>query len=108
MRYLKSFEKQLTSEEKERIGNYVIIYPCSVTPNERKFFNNNIGQIVAIHINPIGNENSIKVQYDKEIIPFNVILGKDSTYSTRNYEITHESKYKEDLEALLLSKKFNI
>ena len=108
MKYIKSFEKQLTQEEKDRIGNYVIINPTHARPYERIFFNNNIGKIVRISINPIGNENTFKVLYDKDIIPFNVILWKDNTCGVKNYEITHESKRKEDLEALLLSKKFNL
>ena len=106
MKYLKTFEKQLTSEEEDRIGHYVIINPIHATPNERKFFNNNIGKIVGISINPIGKENLIKVEYDKDIIPFNVILGKDNTYSVKNYEITNEDQ--DELEFLLSAKKFNL
>lgn len=108
MKYIKSFEKQLTTEEKESIGNYVIVNPISSTPNERKFFNNNIGKIVGISINPVGNENSIKVEYDKNIIPSYVILNKDNTYYVKKYEIIHEYKDKEELSAYLYSKKFNI
>ena len=108
MKYIKSFEKQLTAEEKERIGNYVIINSLFSNIREKNFFNNNIGKIIGIHINPIGKENTFIIEYDKESIPSHVILNKDNTYSAKHYEIILEFKTKEDLEAFLMSKKYNL
>jgi len=108
MKHIKYFEKQLTTEEKERIGNYLITNPVYANLREKKYFNETIGQIVGININPIGNDNSFKIKYDKESIPSHVILNRDNTYYVQNYEIVLEYKSKEDLEAFIMSKKYNL
>ena len=108
MKYIKKFEKQLTSEEKERIGHYVIINPIHSNIRERNYFNNNIGKIVGININSIGHTNTFNIEYDKDSIPSYVISNKDNTYCAYNSEIILEYKDKEELESFIMARKFNI
>ena len=108
MKYIKKFEKLASTDELERIGNYVITNPFLCSKLEKVFFNNTIGKIVGVSVNPVGNENSFKIEYNYEDIPSSVILNKDNTYYVHNYEIILEKKTKDDLEATIAAKKFNL
>lgn len=108
MKYIKTFEFAATEDELSRVGNYVILNPFRTTLKEKKFFNNTIGQIIKICESPLSIENGFIIQYNKKDIPSFIILNKDNTYYTRSYEIILEYKNKENLEAFILSKKYNL
>ena len=110
MKYIKKFEFSATEDELSRVGNYVIINPDKIWggAKDKKFFNNNIGQIIKIEENPLSKENTFRIQYNKEDIPTYIILNRDNTFLAKNYEIVLEYKNKEDLEAFIASKKYNL
>jgi len=116
MKYIKIFEGDFnwiaTEEEKElcRIGNYVILNPVDMSgflkEDEEEFLKNNIGQIINVERNKYSKiENYFYIiQYKKHICT----LDKNNIYRAEFYEIELEYKNKEDLEAYLTSKKYNL
>jgi len=110
MKYIKTFEFSATESELSRVGNYVIINPDRLKwgPRDKIFFNNTIGQIIKIEENPLSRWNTFRILYNKKDIPLSIILNNNNTYLAQSHEIILEYKNKEDLEAFIMSKKYNL
>lgn len=117
MKYIKTLEDWdgfdwiATEEEKQlsRVGNYVIINPFNfATVKEKKFLNTTIGQIIKVERNKMSKIENYYYYVQYKNAPLYVILNDDNTYIAEVYEIVLEYKNKEDLEAKILSKKYNL
>ena len=114
MKYLKKFENILNNTPE--IGDYVIcketdwfIGQGSLNPLIYiflNFINTNIGQIVDIDY--MGYDYMIKYENFPKIIQDYFHYKNETSRGMASYEIINHSKNKEELETILMSKKFNI
>ena len=107
MKYLKFFENEQISKKLPNVGDYVLCDESFKT-ELNNFINNNIGKIIKIEHDSHITE--YLVEYDLNLIPLGI--KKYFIYNNRRLfiidEITHHSDNKDDLELILLSKKYNI
>jgi len=108
MKHLKTYE---SDETEPQVGDYVICYEPSI--NLKAFIENNIGQIDKINIELLGHINSkiYYVKYDnmpEELLIKHKGMLVDNNRAVFKEEILHISKYKEDLEPYISSKKYNL
>jgi len=111
MKYIKTYETN-KSKSLPEVGDYVIMKTVSSTPIIINFFDNTVGEIVSVE--PVGNEDNLMVKYTDIPDDVNRILNTfnvDKKYHIRGFmtkRIIAISKNKEELEQIILNRKFNI
>jgi len=111
---IKTFEKFEKLEDFPRVGNYVFLETDFYNPKLQDFFTNHVGKIIRIsnRINPI--QETIEVKYENSDVPddletyfrYNEIDGYVKGFNLDQIEFF--SKNKEDVEAYIQSKKYNL
>jgi hypothetical protein len=123
MRYLKTYEYEISDSHKPKVGDYVVCFDSSIINRDcREFLRNNIGQIVKIYPNKSFPDTTIQhiVRYDNlpkrykdnpeedHGIPLLRRFSYFDEYGSRSFtnnEIIHFSKDKKVLEDIIIKER---
>jgi hypothetical protein len=113
MKYIKKFNENIHNRDPQ-IGDYVIVYADYFDSYILNFLKNNIGRIESIEHTLYDNDDLDDLSVLDDDYPYRVRFDEIIPISNRSYidinreEIDKFSETKEDLEAMLNAKKYNL